>query len=447
MKFSFVAVVGLALAASPAAFFSAKAAESPHATRAVRVSVDGRAVSRAIADRASGALKDFYASRNNRPLWADDGIIGTSAQVFLRILDEAALDGLKPSRYRPDRIREMIANADSGNAEDVARAEVSLSKAFARYVRDVRRVKSGVGVEFADRSLQPGKLDYARILRAAAHVRSFDRYLKSMGWMSPHYVEVRDMLRTARTQGLDPHVIETIRLNLERTRYLPAPSVRHVVVDAGSARLWYYQAGEQAGTMRVVVGAKETQTPLLVGSLNYAVLNPYWNVPDYLVRNNVAAKILAGRTLASMHMEALSDWSATPARLDPAVINWRAVASGEHDLRVRELPGPHNSMGRIKFIFPNDHGIYLHDTPNRDLFAKDDRHLSNGCIRLEKAWVLGRWMMGKSLEDQAKGAGTEKAVPMTASVPVYLTYVTVTRDKKGRVVVRPDIYGLDQSKR
>jgi L,D-transpeptidase YcbB len=196
--------------------------------------------------------------------------------------------------------------------------------------------------------------------------------------------------------------------------------------------------------MKVVVGAKETQTPMLAGALNYAVLNPYWNVPDYLVRTNVAKKMVEGRTLASMHMEVLSDWSTNATKLDPATVDWAGVAAATAPLpRVRELPWKYNSMGAVKFVFPNDHGIYLHDTPHRELFAQDDRHLSNGCIRLEKAWVLGEWMMGKALAQQAKKAGAEQPVPMSASVPVYLTYITVAPSDDGGVTLLPDIYGRD----
>lgn len=439
MKSVHAVLIGLAIIASPISSIPALAAPEIPAAPASDALAD------AIARRASGPFEDFYASRGYRPLWIDGRIIGADAQALLKILDDAALDGLKPSRYKAQRLRKAIAEADSGNADALARAEVDLSRAFVRYVQDARRTKN-VGVTYADLALKPGKQSPERVLRAAVLGKSFGEYVRSMGWMSPHYVEMREILRTALDQRLDAHVIDTIRLNRERTRHLPPASVRHIVVDAASARLWYYQAGKEVGSMKVVVGAQATQTPLLVGSLNYAIVNPYWNVPDYLIRDNVARKILSGRTLASMHMEALSDWSATPAVLDPATLDWQAIATGQQEIRLRELPGPHNSMGAVKFVFPNDHGIYLHDTPNRDLFSKDDRHFSNGCIRLEKAWVLGRWMMGKALDDRPKSKAPEIAIPMAATVPVYLTYLTVMRSKDG-VSIRPDVYGLDQPKK
>src|SRR3546814_18445355 len=99
-------------------------------------------------------------------------------------------------------------------------------------------------------------------------------------------------------------------------------------------------------------------------------------------------------------MEALSDWGPNPRKLSSSEIDWQAVAAGRQLLRLSELPGSHNSMGKVKFLFPNREGIYLHYTPDRALHQKDDRHFSNGCIRLEKASELGRWLFPKPLRSK-----------------------------------------------
>ncbi|MCI4589040.1 L,D-transpeptidase family protein [Sphingobium sp. BYY-5] len=231
-----------------------------------------------------------------------------------------------------------------------------------------------------------------------------------------------------------------LSLNLERARLLPGPWTRNVVVDAASARLWYYSKGALDGTMKVVAGAKESQTPLMAGMIRYATLNPYWNIPPDLVERKVAPKILNGGSLKAMHYEALTDWSANPAPLAQSAIDWDAVAAGRQEVRVRQLPGGDNAMGRIKYMFPNDLGIYLHDTPQRELFAKEDRHFSNGCVRLEDALRLGRWFFGK-LPD-ADGDAPEQHVPLPQAVPVYLTYLTAVPTAQG-VQFLPDVYGRD----
>lgn len=417
------------------------AGASPKApAHAASAPAPAEAVSLALREEAGGALQRFYAERGFRPLWAPGGRIGKAADTLIGWLDTAGLDGLDPSSYAPDRLREAVKDARGGDAAAVARAELALSDAFARYVRDQRR-SSRVRVRYADRALKPKRLKAETVLRAAGFRKSLNDYVASMGWMSQHYVRLRQLLARAEKSGASREALARLRLNQERARLLPGPWTRHIVVDASSGRLWYYEAGKQVGTMRVVVGAAETQTPMLVGSLQWAILNPYWNVPDYLARKSIAPKILAGRTLASMHMEALTDWSAAARPLAASAIDWQAIASGKRVVRLRELPGPNNSMGRIKFLFPNKEGIYLHDTPDRALLQKDDRHFSNGCIRLEKAAELGRWLLQKS--PRAASGKPEQAVPLPAPVPVYLTYITAVPTERG-VGFRKDVYGRDE---
>ncbi|HUD30915.1 MAG TPA: L,D-transpeptidase family protein [Novosphingobium sp.] len=436
------------LAASPAFMQPAFAAPAKAKARAGAVKkapsaapVDP-ATAMAVREEAGGKIGKFYQARGYRPLWTTTrGNIGTAARELLGYLDEAELDGLKPSRYGPDDLRAAVARADRGGPQALAEADVALTRAFVRYVGDMRRAED-VGMTYVGKGLKPGKLSDDAILRVAA-LKNFGDYVGAMGWMSPHYVRMRDMLRRAEATHADRGTLEVLRLNVERARVLPSPAVRHIVVDAAAARLYYYQDGAQVGTMRVVVGAEKTQTPMLAGYVNWAIFNPYWNIPDYLTRDNVARKVLSGRTLKSMDMEVLSDWSATPQVVDPSTVDWQAVRDGRQEVRIRELPGPANSMGKVKFLFPNDEGIYLHDTPNRDLLVKDDRHLSNGCIRLEDAPALGRWMMGKAFGVKTKAP--EQAVPLPAPVPVYLTYLTATPTKKG-VALLDDVYGRDGRK-
>ncbi|WP_238401944.1 L,D-transpeptidase family protein [Altererythrobacter sp. C41] len=424
------------LSVAMVAFGSAPAhAAAPAAQPALS---QGALLADAIADAAGGKIKKFYRARDYRPLWIENGLIGRDAQVLLRYLDDADLDGLKAARYDPHELREDIARADAGDMEELAAAEVALSKALVRYIHDMRETRD-VGMTFVGDGLKPPELDDDAILKVAAR-KDFSSYLAGMAWMSPHYLRMRELLRTAHASGSSGRIIDTLRINLERARVLPSADVRHIVVDAASARLWYYQNGREVGSMRVVVGAPETQTPMLAGYINYAILNPYWNVPDYLARDNVARKVLAGRSLKSMHMEVLSDWGPDAQVVDPETVDWHAVAGGYQLLRVRELPGPWNSMGKVKFLFPNDEGIYLHDTPARDLLRRNDRHLSNGCIRLEKADELGRWMLGKRLK--ADGDEPEQPVPLAAPVPVYLTYLTATSAKNGLALL-DDVYGRD----
>lgn len=391
-------------------------------------------------EQAGGRIKRFYAARDFRPLWVEAGKIGPSAQVLLEFLGTADLDGLSPGAYRVDTVRQAVMDAGRGDAASLARAELQLSEAFAGYVDDMRRDRKA-GVTYLERSLKPRKQAADEVLSVAAIMPNFTAYVRSMGWMSPHYVRLRSALDRANRQGMTSAGLSRIRRNLDRARILPGPWTRHVVVDSASGRLWYYQGGRQSGTMRVVVGTPETQTPMFAGVLHYVTLNPYWNVPVQLVQSTVAPKVLGGRSLRTMGMEVLSDWSATPAKVDPATVNWRAVADGSQQIRVRQLPGAGNAMGKVKFLFPNDDGIYLHDTPERSLFSQANRHLSNGCVRLEDAAGLGKWLFDGPMRTRSKEP--EQLMSLPGGVPIYLTYLTVAESRRGGVQFLNDVYNRD----
>jgi murein L,D-transpeptidase YcbB/YkuD len=237
-----------------------------------------------------------------------------------------------------------------------------------------------------------------------------------------------------------------IILNMERARRLPATDdkARYVLVDAGAAKLYMYENGKIVDSMNVIVGDKDRQTPMMAAELRYVQLNPYWNVPPDLSRTIVAKAVLAqGLTyLSDRNYEVLSDWTDDATQLDPTSVDWQGVYDGKVDVRLRRGPGPWNSMGDIKFMIPNDFGIYLHDVPDGEkaMFLSDDRWISNGCIRLQDAHRLEKWVFG----DMPKAdGGADERVDVPDPVPVYLTYFTVAPSADG-VTFRPDRYNRDE---
>ena len=136
----------------------------------------------------------------------------------------------------------------------------------------------------------------------------------------------------------------------------------------------------------------------------------------------------------------MADWTADADVIPVSQIDWTNAASGAVDIRVRQLPGPGNSMGKLKFSFANGHDIYLHDTPEKHLFAKSGRDLSNGCVRLEDAARFGRWLLGR--DPAAPSAQPEQFVQLPRGVPIYLTYQTA-QQSAGKIAYVADVYGLD----
>ncbi|MDB5698809.1 MAG: murein L,D-transpeptidase, partial [Alphaproteobacteria bacterium] len=234
-----------------------------------------------------------------------------------------------------------------------------------------------------------------------------------------------------------------LRINLERARALPAiPRGRHLLVDAAAARLYLYENGQVRDSMRVVVGKPSEQTPMMAGVVRFAMINPYWNIPPDLVRKRVAAGVLTQGEgfLREKHYQILSDWSDRARVVDPALVDWNAVAQGRLDLRVRQLPSPENAMGKMKFMFPNALGVYLHDTPDKDLLRKSERQFSSGCVRLEDAPRLARWLFGRPLV--VPSGEPETRVDLPEPVPVYITYLTAAPEGRG-IAFRSDVYNRD----
>jgi murein L,D-transpeptidase YcbB/YkuD len=147
--------------------------------------------------------------------------------------------------------------------------------------------------------------------------------------------------------------------------------------------------------------------------------------------------------LKAQRYELLSDWTNDAKAVDPATIDWRAIADGHSNVRVRQLPGSGNAMGKVKFTTRNDYGIYLHDTPNKELFLKTDRWQSNGCVRVEDAPRLARWLFGGTPTVSASNPG--EIVPLDRPVPVYITYLTATVAQTGNVTFRHDTYRRDDT--
>ena len=174
--------------------------------------------------------------------------------------------------------------------------------------------------------------------------------------------------------------------------------------------------------------------------MRYARYRPYWNIPTDIVRDEIAPHVLReGMAYVEREdLEVLSDWTPRARVLDPAAVDWNAVASGATTLRVRRRPGENNILGAVKLMLPNPLGIYLHDTPNKALFAQDARWSSAGCVRVEDADRFARWLFGES----PSASGLDHRVDLADPVPVYMTYFTAVPSGSG-VVVRRDIYGRD----
>ena len=389
---------------------------------------------------AGQTADDFYRARNGAPLWLATSA-GDAAEQLVSLLGTASLDGLDPDKYHVASLQQALEAARGGSKKDVEAADRALSDAFVAYVTDLRR-DPGLGILYVDAALRPAPPSPLAALLGAANAPSLSAYIHDLGWMNPLYGELRHAL--ANHGYASDHERQLLTVNLERARTLPAGKQRYILVNAAQQRLYTYENGKQVDSMVVVVGKPKYPTPMITAYVRFASLNPYWFVPPDLAAERIAPKVVKQgmRYLDDLGYQVLSDWSPDAQIIDPTTIDWKAVAAGKTEVLMRQLPGPHNSMGRMKFMFPNSAGVYLHDNPERELFTEASRLYSGGCVRLEDAARLGRWLFGYDL--QWEGAGTEEMVPLKTPVPVYITYLTAMPDANGSSIAYfDDVYGRD----
>jgi murein L,D-transpeptidase YcbB/YkuD len=254
--------------------------------------------------------------------------------------------------------------------------------------------------------------------------------------------------------ALNAPIEERIRqmvLNLERRRWMADdPGDRYVFVNLADFELKVVHAPKTVFDTRVVVGAPYNRTPAFSAEMTYLEINPYWNVPPSIARDELLPAIKNDPGyLAANGFELLSDWNDGAPALDPRAIDWSRINAEEFAWRLRQRPGEGNALGRIKFMFPNTFNVYLHDTPARHLFERAERSFSHGCIRVEQPEAFGAVVLAGqddwSLE-RIKGAiasGERMIVPLQQPLPVHIAYLTAFVNKDGSVHFRNDVYGRD----
>ncbi|RYZ48926.1 MAG: hypothetical protein EOO14_21435, partial [Chitinophagaceae bacterium] len=226
--------------------------------------------------------------------------------------------------------------------------------------------------------------------------------------------------------------LKQILVNMDRMRWMPTePAGQLIVVNIPEFILHVYEGKQKAFDMNVVVGKEGHNTVSFSGDLSTIVFSPYWNVPPSIVKNEILPKMASNPGyLASQNMEEVGTEGGLP--------------------KIRQLPGGKNSLGRVKFLFPNSFNIYFHDTPAKSLFSQDKRAYSHGCIRLSDPEKMAQYLLRNNSEwtpekiSAAMNSGDEKYVKLQKPVPVIISYYTAWVDDAGLLNFRDDIYSHDE---
>ncbi|WP_037389609.1 L,D-transpeptidase [Serratia symbiotica] len=260
--------------------------------------------------------------------------------------------------------------------------------------------------------------------------------------------------RTREWLNVSPQTrVALLALNIQRLRILPGYISSGIMVNIPNYSMTYYQNGREVLSSHVIVGRPSRKTPLMNSGLSNVVLNPPWNVPTSLVRADIVPKAMRDGSYFQQHgYTLLSDWSKDAKVIDPAMIDWNSVSARNFPYRVRQAPGASNSLGRFKFNMPSSDAIYLHDTPNHNLFQKDMRALSSGCVRVNKADDLANMLLHDAGWSNDRVASTLQEgnttyVNIRQRIPVKLYYLTAWVSDDGQMQFRTDIYNYDHAVR
>ncbi|MFN8828949.1 MAG: L,D-transpeptidase family protein [Labrys sp. (in: a-proteobacteria)] len=238
--------------------------------------------------------------------------------------------------------------------------------------------------------------------------------------------------------------VDEIVANMERWRWLPREmGAFHIFVNVPEFRMEVQKGGAKIHESRVIVGKPNTPTPIFSDTMEYVVVNPYWHVPVSIIRNEFIPKLRADPTYLSRRGYELVSGG---RRVDASQIDW---TRGMPRVSIRQPPGGGNALGHIKFMFPNDFSVYLHDTSSRGLFGSERRAFSHGCVRVDQPFRLAEVVMGAEngwTEEKVKGmiGGGERRINLVEKLPVHIAYFTAAVDETGALKTFEDIYGYDR---
>jgi murein L,D-transpeptidase YcbB/YkuD len=241
--------------------------------------------------------------------------------------------------------------------------------------------------------------------------------------------------------------IEQVRANLERARWvLGGLQDTFLLVNLPAFKVYYIREGENVWESRTQIGREARQTPTFRADLRYLVFNPDWTVPPTILAKDVLGGMQKGENPIRTKGLTILDRRGRP--VDPGSIDWQAATPRNFPYTLRQPPGPNNALGRVKFIFPNEHAIFLHDTPSRELFRADTRTFSSGCIRVERPLELAAALLQQQdwtpeKIEQAVASGRSETIPLERAVPVLIVYWTVSVGASGDLRFARDVYTRD----
>jgi murein L,D-transpeptidase YcbB/YkuD len=405
------------------------------------------------------ALTELYGAREEPPLWISDSGFSDKAKAIMAEIRKADDWGLQASSF------ELPAADVAPATEDAqADAEIKLSIAILSYARDAQigRLSPLQVSKLFDQ--HPTLRDPKTVLTEMAASGAPDKYLLSLHpqhvpfkRLQEALVRARDSAKATGRRPEDDRNVQLIVINMERWRWLPRQLGNyHVWNNVPEFNVRVIKGDQVIYQEKTIVGQYKYATPFFSAPMRNIVFHPNWTVPPTIIKEDLAPKLQGpsgGGFFGNSKDAVLRRYGLSVSykgeRISADTVDWNSV--NIHAYTFTQDPGPANPLGQFKFNFPNRHAIYMHDTPQRELFAERTRTLSHGCIRVNQpdrfaALLLGEdkgWSMNQVRSLVAKGPGSSTVIALNRHVPVHLTYFTAMAGQDGTVSDFADFYGID----
>jgi murein L,D-transpeptidase YcbB/YkuD len=432
-------------------------------TESVRITVENRLSAKFPATSArkveQDALVQYYAVADQGLVWIDENGLDERGKAIIAEIKKADDYGLRNSDYALPNLDGFSAT-DAKAIERLADAEIKISYAVLDYARDARggRIDPQRLSENLDPTLalpDPSEVIRSIAIRAdpAMYLRSFQPDQPQFEALRRKLIELRSADASSKKTGTNNSKISAILVNMERWRWLPHDlGPYYVNVNVPEFMLRVVDNGKVIHTARVVVGKPDKQTPIFSKEMEEVVFNPVWNVPNSIKTEEILPFVTSGGGLFGGRSTAIFENHNLHVKyggreVDPSSIDWGRVDI--RNLEIYQPPGPDNVLGHIKFVFPNKHDVYMHDTTMRNYYGQSYRAESHGCMRVQNpdqlALVLLKhdqgWTQAR-VASAIRGSGDNHVV-LQQKIPVYISYFTLRVNDDGSIATFRDIYGHD----
>jgi murein L,D-transpeptidase YcbB/YkuD len=429
---------------------AAPAAATPLAPPDDRDAADREVKDRDAKDR--DALASFYAARHGETLWVTASGLKAEAKLLAAEIANAGNYALDPKAFKLPPLAEGALTAT--DTDSLADAEIQFSTAALLYARHARggRIPDPAAMLTTTLDRRPHWIEPTTVIEALAATHEPDAYLRSLEPQQPQFEKLRQLYvamlpKDGKQAALSP-AAKRLRANMEMWRWMwPDMGSLYVLNNIPEFMQYVYKDGQIIRSEKIVAGQVDKQSSIFSRPLKYVVLRPAWRVPESIKVNELWPSLIRGGALMRQYGLQLET-------KEGRVLDWRKIDWANSDIRnyeVTQPPGPKSVLGHVKFSFPSQHTIYMHDTPDKWMFRAAQRTLSHGCLRVQKPMQLAEIILQEDKGwDKAKIAELDRSGPLNNEVaidkeiPIHLVYFTAWVGDDGKLKTFRDVYGHEK---